>query len=320
MKKEHSINCIFLWACYIIVSSTLLEADSNGTDSEFTKELKAAILYGDDDSDYAPALQYKLGYKYEPAWTAALNGHVRVKSEGTVATDSDVNSENLFAEIEVGTNLELTRTATGPSSNSNASDEGIGMGFDDRNVKERQHYGNVDLSGTVRFETDQGFDNYNLTYGPRLGYIHRNGSTREDALWALLPKVQLGYSRVEVLHSEAFKSKGIDEDAFWRLDGVADWTFHIGKWMDPHTTHWYNGVKLAAKIQYSKGYDLPDGAKEADLDEAFYYSGSVYYRFQDGTDIAKWISAVYLTVGEGRIAPQPEEQTQVFLGVVVNFD
>jgi hypothetical protein len=320
MKKEFPINRIFLWACCFATSSSLLIANSDGTDSEFNKELKAALLYGDDDSDYSPALQYKLGYKYEPSWTTALNGHVRARSEGTVATESDANSENLFAEIEVGTNLELTRAATGPSFDANAPDEGIGMDFGDRDVKERQHYGNIDFSGTLRFETDQNFNNYNLAYGPRLGYVHRDGSTREQAFWALLPKVQLGYSRVEVLHSEKFDSEGIDEDAFWRLDGVADWTFHVGKWMDPEATQWYNGLKLAAKIQYSKGYNLPDGANEADLDEAFYYSGSVYYRFQDGTDMAKWISAVYLTVGDGRVAPQPEEQTQVFLGVVVNFD
>jgi hypothetical protein len=46
----------------------------------------------------------------------------------------------------------------------------------------------------------------------------------------------------------------------------------------------------------------------------------VYYRFKPESNIARWISATYLTVGHGRIPPTVVDQTQVFLGVVLNFD
>ena len=187
-------------------------------------------------------------------------------------------------------------------------------------VSKRKHYGDFRLTGTARFETDQPFDNYNFAYGPSFGYVHLNGSTKDTAWWSLLPNAQVGYHRVEVLQSNDFARLGAAEDAYWRFSGEADWTFKIGKWFDSEHQHWWGGLGLHSGVRYYKGYEMPAAADMANLDESVYYSGGLNYRFKSDSKIGKWISFMYLTMGHGRIPPQRESQSQVFLGIAINFD
>jgi hypothetical protein len=289
---------------------------------EFIKELKPTLMHGSANDLYAPALRYELGYRRTGADSAGDFSYLlQALSEGAIATDSRVNSENISAEVQAGGNLQTGTPGVAPRFESSrpAISQGGSMTFpENAAVREPSPNHNFDLAGAARFETDQGLDNYNATFGINVGYVQLNADTRK--IWSLVPKVQFRFHYVEVLESREFERRGIDEDNFWRLDALADWTFKIGTWIDPEYDHWYSGLALTAALKYYRGFEMPDGAEQAGLDESWYYSGGVYYRFKPESNIARWISATYLTVGHGRIPPTVVDQTQVFLGVVLNFD
>ena len=71
--------------------------------------------------------------------------------------------------------------------------------------------------------------------------------------------MQLRYQYVEVLQSREFSSCGIAEDSFWRFEGLADWTFKVGKWVDSAREHWYGGIGFHAGLKYYKGFEMPEG-------------------------------------------------------------
>lgn len=318
MKPHHS--AILLGTIIALAPAHNAHASEEAS-QEFKKKLKPTLLSSNDETGISPALEFKLSYLRDVSMSPSLSRHFFAQSEGVIATNSEANSKNLFAEIGYGINKEFATPGTVPEFPDNTgTGSGAGFTFDQGAATPGQTYGNLAISATGRFETDQQFDNYNLTYGPHIGYVHTNGSAWKDAWWSLIPSVQFSYHHINVLESKAFDSLGITDDSFWRFDGVADWTFDIGNWVDPRRNHWYGGFSFGAKLQYSKAFELAPAATAAGLDDAWYYQGAINYRFEDGTKIAEWISEVYLAVGNGRIAPQPEDQTSVMLGVVLSFD
>src|SRR6185436_1462052 len=71
----------------------------------------------------------------------------------------------------------------------------------------------------VGFESDQPFDNNQVTVGPRLSFTH----TENDGLWPLLPSIALAYQRVHAFRAEQLSQLGVDQRTFWRVDVAASW-------------------------------------------------------------------------------------------------
>lgn len=293
-----------------LASARLLAGDAAGdTPSPWKAKFQAkpSLLHGTASDVTAAALRYdtSLRYHYDP-WTSKLTGFAEALSQGTVATDARANTENLFAEIRGGLVYDFYEPPTpaappppGERSPLDVPSTPTG-GYD---------FGRISLAPNVRFETDQPFENYQLTYGGVLGY----GNLKQTGWWALAPSVQAEFQRVEVLYSRYYHQLGVEEDAFYRLGLIASWDWAIGEDLAPNSRFW-RPFGLHFDVRFYQSYDLPSGAGIPELRESLYFAGGINYEL---TGRLKWIRSVYVTVAHGRLPPATEDETMVYFGVVL---
>lgn len=290
-----------------------MPGDRDELDHDF--DLKPSLLSASSLDDLQGAVGYGARIRYEVAPSTHSGFWVQGESKGLVATDARANSEGLFADAQVGWfRLWEPYTVTVLTNRTSAGSSGRPV--------ERLEYGLgvlLDLSMKVRFETDQPFDNYNLTYGPQIGFtpLHRDGFRQ------LIPFFYVDYQRVEVLQSVRFESLGIDEDAYWRLDVAAGWDLDVGSWWFSRT-RWLRPVSLGFDLHYYRAFELPDGASEANFDDGLYYAGTLNYNFRalregEPPKWTDWVPLVYVKVGHGRMPPVIDEQTMIQFGLVYTW-
>ncbi len=284
-------------------------------DWKFDTSLKPSLLQGSRNNVTAPAVKYSAGMRYNAGLNPDDDLALSLESKGVLATDSRANSENLFAALHLGYShlfadwemvATTNRTSDGPSG---------------RPVfKKVDKFGGLfDLFVKTRFETDQSFENYNVTYGPHLGFspLHRRGIT-----W-LIPAAYVDYQRVEILHSKRYRDLGISEDAFWRFGASAGWRLPFGDEF-LQDFRYLRPLEAEFDLHYYRAFELPGKAKAAHLDAGLFYSGTLHYNLRainPGTDKFPWWKpyAVYVTVGHGKLPPVARDQTTVYVGVVYSW-
>lgn len=303
----------------LLVSTALAALTTRALDlDDFDTDLslKPSTLHGSADGKLAGALKFDGRLRYDLAPSRVDGFSVVADTKGTLATEAQANSENLYAGVELGwAHLHESWTTL---TNANRTSQRPGA----RPVEKLEYQLGwlLDVFFKTRFETDQQFDNYNVTYGPKIGFtpIHRTTFVRQ-----LVPFLYVDYQRVEVLKSDDFVARGIDEDAFWRLDVSANWDLDVGGQFLNHV-RWLRPISLGFDLHYYRAFDLPDGAEEAGFDDGLYYAGTFNYNFRALYDEVPakwtdWIPLVYCSVGHGRLPPTLEEQTMVFVGIVYHW-
>ena len=135
-----------------------------------------------------------------------------------------------------------------------------------------------------------------------------------------MPSCYVDYQRVEVLHSERYRQLGIAEDAFWRFDASAGWLYPIGSEL-ARDIPWLRPVDLQFDLHYYRSFDLPAGARSANLDEAFYCAGTIGYNLRSinpdhPSAFTRYVPYIYVSVGRGRLPPVTQSQTMIYIGIV----
>lgn len=278
---------------------------------DLSLKVKPSLLHSATDDDYALAGKYRAKATYDWYPWRGPTAFAQLLSEGTVASDADINSENLFAELNGGVAFQLQQSGTvapppdGPRDpNAPPTEPPPSGGY---------RLGRLELSAKVRFETDQSFDNYSVTYGPQVGYFHNN----YKGLWVLVPSVYADYQRVEILESSLYQSLGEDEDPFYRFSIVASWDIPIGEKLAPDNRY-ISPLGAIANVRYYQAFDVPDSIEAGNDDHAWYYELGLNYEF---TDLKiRWLRSAYVSVARGRQPPAVENKTMVFVGVVLAWD
>jgi len=312
-------SLVYILIAFLVTPSVAFSEETSPGDMDEVQirkpKLKPSLLSASSLDDIQGALGYETGIRYDFAPSLDTGFWVQGESKGLVATDARANSEGLFAAANLGwfwqhepQELRLVTNRTSQGTSGRPSREIVyGFGF------------LLDLSARTRFETDQLFDNYNLTYGPQIGFtpIHR------DRFNQLVPFLYLDFHRVEVLQSESFESLGIDEDAFWRVNVAAGWDIDVGTW-------WFSNVRplrpvsLGFDVNYYYAFELPEGASEANFDDGLFYAGTLNYNFRalrtgEPPRWTDWFPLAYVKVGHGRLPPVVDEQTTIQVGFVFTW-
>lgn len=280
---------------------------------EFNKHLslKPSLLHASLDKNFSAALKYDAKLNYNLALAPRDDLALTLESKGVVATRPAANSENLFAAFLLGYAHDFYDwTASEP-----VPVAGQRRGRALPTIQQNPFSALVDISFKTRFETDQLFNNFNLTYGPQIGFTpkHQQGWTY------LLPSCYVDYQRVEVLHSERYQSLGIAEDAFWRLDASAGWLYPIGSELF-RNHRWLRPLDVQFDFHYYRSFELSAGATSAGLEDGYYYAGTIGYNLRSinpdhPSSFARYVPYIYVSVGRGHMPPVAQNQTMIFFGI-----
>ena len=285
---------------------------SDGDEFKTHLTLKPSLLHASLDKNFAAALKYDAKLNYNLALAPRDDLALTLESRGTIATRPHANSENLFAAFLLG----YAHDFYDWTASQRVPPQGERRGRALPTIQQDSFSALVEVDLKARFETDQLFNNYNFTYGPHIGFTpkHQQG-------WAyLMPSCDVDYQHVEVLHSERYRQLGIAEDAFWRFDASAGWLYPIGsEWF--RDQRWLRPLDVQFDFHYFRSFDLPAGATAANLDEAFYYAGTIGYNLRSinpdhPSAFARYVPYIYVSVGRGRLPPVTQSQTMIYIGIV----
>ena len=300
-------------AAVLLLSLAAVQLSAAGPEADAWNaayNVKPAVLRSTPGDRLALAARYEAKAKYDYAPWRGPTAFVKGVSEGTVATLSEANSDDLFAELQLGAAFQLmkgprvppppeSRDPTAPPATPPATG-----GY---------RLGRLELGAKVRLETDQPFENYSLTYGPQLAYFHNN--TR--GAWPLVPSLCVDYQRVEPLHSRFLRSLGEDEDGFYRLSTVASWDLPLGEALAPRSRY-LGPLGAIFNLRDYRAQEVPSAVRQSRRDESRYYEGGLNYEFTDLR--CRWLRSAYVTVAHGRKPPVVDNKTMVFVGVVLGWD
>ena len=275
---------------------------------KWEKSLSPGVLHN--DGTVGGALDYRVSLSGnlfpEPADSGDENVSefqkrldVRVTSEGSVATDADLNTKPLKADARVTFAINLykaTRTIPGDTPKSSIV---ISRGFD---------LGRADFSLVGGYETDQRLDNRNFTAGGELACVQ----TRHNGLRGFIPSVFLGYDLIRVDASRVQNDFGVDEKSTERFRAFAKWKLKLGGWISESL----DPLDLHLDVRYYRTRDLPGALDDADLDDARYAAATLRYSF---TGKEPWgiINAVFVRIDAGRIPPAADDGSTITFGVTM---
>src|ERR1051325_5477962 len=298
-----------------LLFAVLVRPAPAGDDAEFKPEgnVKPGLLHGSASDGLAPALKFNGSLRYDLGLDLRDDVSMLLESRGAVASDARANSENLYAAFHFGyshTFYDWNNTGDVPA-------PGERRGRPLPGIEPAGPSGLLDVFFKTRFETDQPFNNYNVTYGPHLGF-----SPGAQSAWTyLIPSsCYVDYQRVEILHSVRNQQLGITDQTFWRFDASAGWYYPVGSQLASDIT-WLRPIDTQLDFHYYRAFDLPAGARQAGLDDAFYYAGTLGYNLRSlnpdrPSSFARFVPYVFLSVGHGRLPPSTRDQTMIYLGIV----
>lgn len=304
---------IVLQLCLILgVGCTLAEAAEK---PKWNLSLKPALMQESSEDITAGALKFDGKIRYDLGLAPRDDLAISLESKGAVATDARANSENLYAALHFGYSHQFSSWKTVVTTNRTSGRPGA------RPVKRLAYDfgGLLDLFLKTRFETDQPWNNYNLTYGPHLGF----SPMHQTNLSYLVPSFYVDYQRVEVLYSRYNEQHGISDRSFWRFDASAGWFLPVGTWFLGNIP-WLKPLDVQYDLHYYRAFDLPTGASSAGLDDAYYHAVTLGYNLRilaKNPEAEPWWKPAYayVSVGDGRLPPNPHEQTSVYIGLVFLF-
>jgi hypothetical protein len=255
------------------------------------------------DGDWTLALNYDVKVSkimwYLPrknAFRKQLMAHVA--TQGTLAADSDLNTEPLLADAGFTIAINFYRPPI------------ISLGAQPGEYKTEEkgfNWGRLSFSLLAGYESDQTLDNQNLTVGGEIGYV----LTENQGIKALIPSIFVGYDFVFDEHSDLEQDLG-DNDDYRRFRMFASWKIPVGQWL-PEAL---DALNAHFDLRYYKSDGLPRSYQVADQDEAVYKAGSLSYSFGQ-QPLLGVVNEVYVRIADGRIPPVTEDNTTLMVGMTV---
>ena len=244
----------------LLATSSAFADDSLELKSRFRPGLLSA------DSDWTLSLNYDVkvskimsSQPEKNKFRKQLIAHI--STQGTLAADSDLNTEPLLADAGFTTAINLYR----PSIVSLGDQPG-----EYKTEKEGFNWGRLSFSLLAGYESDQTLNNQNLTCGGEIGYV----LTENQGIKALIPSIFVGYDFVFNDHSDLEQDLG-DNDDSRRIRMFASWKIPVGQWLPGA----FDALNAHFDLRYYKSDGLPRAYQEADQDEAVYKAGSLSYSF-----------------------------------------
>jgi hypothetical protein len=255
------------------------------------------------DNDWTLSLDYDIkvskimwSQPEKKAFRKHLNIHLATR--GAIACDADLNNEPLLTDAGLTTAINLYRPPI------------VSLGEQPGEyiiTEEGFNWGRLSFSLLAGYETDQTFDNRNLTGGAEFGYV----LTENQGIKALMPSIFAGYDFVFNDHSDLEQNLH-DNDNSSRLRVFASWKIPLGQWLPGGI----NGLNAHFDLRYYKSYGLSREYQDADLDEAVYKAGSLSYSF-GAEPLLSVVNAVYVRLANGRIPPVTHDNTTLMIGLTV---
>lgn len=269
---------------------------------EFRHSVRPGVLTA--HGDWTAALDYDLGLSTalwsEPereSFRKSLSA--RIGSKGSLAVDPDLNNHPLTADAGFTVAVNMYR----PPKVVLGSKPG-----EYRTEAEGFNCGRLSLSLLAGYETDQRFNDRNITGGAELGYV----LTENRGFKSFVPSVFVGYDLVYVDRSDLQRKLGVDDDSSGRLRVFASWKLPVGQWLpgplDPLNAHF--------DLRYYLSGGMPGVFRATDRDDAIYEAGGLSYSFSR-EPLWGFVNAVFVRVAHGRIPPVTDDATTVTVGLAV---
>ncbi len=270
-------------------------------------EIKPALLRGSDNHTPDLGARFEASARYFLVPPTGPKGYVQGETHGVLALDQHSQSENIVGEVSAGLTVNTYRPGSGYAAYPGA--EGMDNAHTQSPTK-HDTWGRFDLAAHARFETDQPFENYDIACGSAVTYV-RGSST---GWWSLVPAVAAAYDRVAMLHSELYRDLNADEGTFNRWSVAAAWCCRVGSWVSPGNRI-ISPLGVALDLRRYHSTDLPSAVEDDGQDDANYVAGSITYELTDRG--FQYLRNVYVTVARGRLPPATEDETTVYVGLIV---
>ncbi len=289
---------------YIFGPALLVAAalTARGEDPAYTHELKPAYLTSDSPTEHTVGARFDFGVRRDFDRTAESE-YIFADTIGTVAWRPEANPENMTAEVGLGAahrfggtvHLDLNQPID-PNAPNPVIPTGSGV-----------HDFLVSTDLKVAFETDQKFQNDDVTFGPQVAFTQ----TENSGWWPLLPSVHIAYQRVHAITADYLASLNIPERDFWRVDASASWKWRPFERVGP-TVAALRPLGLHADVRYFRSFDLPTPQQTLGLQQNFYTAETVSY---ETSNLGwKYVHAIYITLAQGRLPPSVAAQHVIYVG------
>jgi hypothetical protein len=264
----------------------------------FDWSVKPALLNSDNLSDLTAGARFK--FSADRAGVGEANWSVGALLEGLVAAKAAANNEGIDAQLKGGAFRSFGR------------EEKLDLGPVNKNATltpEKPPFSYL-LSAqlAVGCETDQRFDNSQISVGPELGFAHDN-----EGIAALVPSVYVSYERINLLAAKNLEQLGIPENDYWRLQVSASWhTMPFAQ--NISAPAWLKPIGLHGDLRYCRSYDIPKEGEALSQKENIYVAADLSYELSQTS--VPHLNQVYVRVSHGRLPPATREDTTVYVGFV----
>jgi len=268
--------------------------------------LKPALLEQPSAGSFMGGLDFGFKASYRlassPAKTYRRSAFGSFDLQGLLTTDSNHNPRPITVSLGAGGAINLS----GPKIAERGPRPGTEI------IKQKGfYYGRASGSLDVGYETDQAGDNRNFIVGAKLGYVFTQPTSWYQDF---IPSFVAAYDYVDIDKSQMQEQLGADDGDYQRGMVAASWKFRIGHY--GRLPEYLTGLSLHFDLRFYHDFNRSAAIEDADKDQAHYFACSLNYTFKK----ALWgntLTGIYLQFNDGRIPPATDDDTQVFLGVIL---
>lgn len=282
--------------------SILLCANAAGEDQSFVEQLipefgdfKLKYLDPDNDADPTGGIQFEKSATGDiSALEDSFFNQYTLDIDATVAIDAESNPNPIKTKFSWYSSYDTFNTT--------------GSVDDDGDPIIGADYGYFSYGLNATYETDQKFDNQNVSAGVFVSYL--NDNTNDG--WFLVPSVYVAFEGVKNLKSELRKEIGVDNnDEYTRFSWELHWEWHLSETFGEGFSPW------VLNLNYRNFYEQDQEAawQAADYDNYDYWKADLAYVFEK----EKFgFSEVFIAISEGRLPTGQADQTTLSIGFILN--
>ncbi len=270
------------------------------------------LFHSDSDGDFRPALSLKYNSPQfaESSHSGSLlpwemygsaKGELHATVGGGVAMQQSYAEANWVAAMDIKKESSIQeKPVTSPADIMARASSPKNDGF---------NFGALEFRGHARAETDQKFDNANLTGGAGLHY----DTTMYAESKLVPPRLGVMYEYVQPVESDARDAAGASDDPYPRVRAYVLWRQSVSDFTDGPAIL----LPLALEIHYKYTHELdsPDQWRSAHNNRADWTSVRLIYRMPKDVREHWLISEAYVGYATGREMTSLENDQQVLVGV-----
>ena len=287
----------------ILVGFFLSPAVAVGQDKT-SFEVKPKFISGDSFSDFAIGVSYNFAYRNSSSTIVKtaygeIEPTVQAKAQGTVVSDRDLNNEALITQAQVGFSF--------LAGQANIDDLSIETDTGDLPT-DKGDWAYFDFLAIGRHETDQAFQEQNLTLGAEAGYFN----IQVVGPKSFIPSLTVAYEYVHPLESDIRNDLNLEKSDHSRFRFETSLKCWVGQFL---TIKSLEPLHLHIDFRYYLSNDLDSALEQRSLDEVTYTSAALSYK--SGKNQGPLSNITYfLKYADGRIPPNTENDSTISLGIV----